>query len=149
MTGMEHAIEQAARVLIAHPSIPNHKDAIRDVCPSCPDADVAGPNSPSHAAHQARVLAEAGLLAPAPLTEVRADAWVDDDPAVLVVRESHVARVQEVLRPSDDGGWRIGESSFAKVKTPAEARDMARRIGRNIAVYEAIARHLEARNAGA
>ena len=63
MTGMEHAIEQVARVLIAHPSIPNHKDAIRDICPSCPDADVAGPNSPSHAAHQARALADAGLLA--------------------------------------------------------------------------------------
>lgn len=70
MTGMEHAIEQAARVLIAHPSIPNHKDPIRDVCPSCPDADVAGPNSPSHAAHQARALAEAGWLAPAPLTDL-------------------------------------------------------------------------------
>ena len=69
MTGMEHAIEQVARVLIAHPSIPNHKDAIRDICPSCPDADVAGPNSPSHAAHQARALADAGLLAPAPLRE--------------------------------------------------------------------------------
>ena len=64
MNSMENAIEQAARVLIAHPSIPNHKDAIWDVCPSCPDADVAGPNSPSHAAHQARALAEAGLLAP-------------------------------------------------------------------------------------
>ena len=69
MTGMERAIEKAARVLIAHPSIPTYGDGSRDVCPSCPDAEVAGPNSPSHAIHQARALAEAGLLAPAPLRE--------------------------------------------------------------------------------
>lgn len=71
---------------------------------------------------------------------------VDDDPPVLIVRESHVARVQAALRPSADGEWKLGTSSFAKVRTPAEARQVARRIGRNIAVYEAIARLLEARD---
>lgn len=63
MTDMDHAVEQATQVLIEHPSIPTYGDGSRDVCPSCPGADVAGPNSPSHAAHQARALAEAGLLA--------------------------------------------------------------------------------------
>lgn len=80
MTGMEHAIEKATQVLIEHPSIPTYGDGSRDVCPSCPDADVAGPNSPSHAAHQARALADAGLLAPAPLTEQWGTKFKDGHP---------------------------------------------------------------------
>lgn len=74
------------------------------------------------------------------------EAWVDDDPAVLIVRESHVTRVQKALTCDSDGFYRIGDSSFQLARTPVEARQIARRIGRNIAVYEAIARLLEARD---
>ena len=70
---------------------------------------------------------------------------VDNDPAVLVVRESHVSRVQDALRRDEDGFFSIGTTSFQLARTPDEARQIARRIGRNIAVYEAIARLLEAR----
>ena len=100
VTGMEHAIEQVARVLIAHPSIPNHKDAIRDVCPTCPDADVAGPNSPSHAAHQARALADAGLLAPTPLREEWAARYVNGGGAIRRTRDEAESELDRMTRDS-------------------------------------------------
>lgn len=68
----EEVTQKVTEVLIAHPSVPNYSSDQGDrhyVCPSCPDALVDGPNSPSHARHQAEVLAEAGLLAPAPLND--------------------------------------------------------------------------------
>lgn len=66
MTTQRQTIADAAQVLIEHPSIPSgtptHPDGYR--CPSCPDAPIAGPNSPSHAHHQAQALADAGLFCP-------------------------------------------------------------------------------------
>lgn len=57
MTGMEHTIERAAQVIW-----------------SAPTADFGGV-SERDAHFLARALAEAGLLAPAPLREVQAEAW--------------------------------------------------------------------------
>lgn len=57
-------VEQAAGVLIRHCSIPRGYDPPRGDhrCPACGTTEISGPNSPSHAEHQARALADAGLL---------------------------------------------------------------------------------------
>ena len=61
MTGMEHAIEKAARVI----------QQARDAGIVYDDA-----GEPLSAAETiARALADAGLIAPVPLTEVQAEAW--------------------------------------------------------------------------
>lgn len=54
--------DAAAQLLIKHPSIPHTTTPTKYWCPACPGADIAGPNSPSHAEHQAQALADAGLL---------------------------------------------------------------------------------------
>jgi predicted RNA-binding Zn-ribbon protein involved in translation (DUF1610 family) len=62
---MTDSITTTASVLVQHPSIPKvpqPADGPSYRCPSCPDAQVAGPNSPSHARHQATALAAAGVL---------------------------------------------------------------------------------------
>lgn len=54
-------ITETAQVLIEHPSIPSTDTRTGYRCPVCP-AEIAGPNSPSHAEHQANALADAALL---------------------------------------------------------------------------------------
>lgn len=54
-------VEQVMNLLIEHPSIPSGTPTGYR-CPLCPDVEIAGPNSPSHARHQAQELHKAGLL---------------------------------------------------------------------------------------
>jgi hypothetical protein len=90
----------AAEVLVWHPSIQPDPNVMRWVCPTCGIDVGGGPNSPTHAQHQADMLAAAGLLADptartewgvehsqglyagepwSPMTEERARAWAEQD----------------------------------------------------------------------
>jgi hypothetical protein len=81
----------AANVLIEHPSIPSTSRPTGYLCPSCPEEEIAGPNSPTHARHQARALAEAGLLsALSDLTRVEIDQRLGYPPHVLIKRGDEV-----------------------------------------------------------
>ena len=107
MTGMEHAIEKAARLIEAHNEITRDTEFGGIVCDECGwslayknPSDPANFVSNSKAEHLARALAEAGLLAPAPLREAYVVAtwkhtrWVADhapDPGETVLRGSHGA----------------------------------------------------------
>ncbi|MGX1598612.1 hypothetical protein ACWIDS_16300 [Dietzia maris] len=72
MTGMEHAIEQAAKVIAAA----LHDKADVDLFGGYTDTDDLNDSvldSRYSLIAVARALAEAGLIAPAPLTEIRAE----------------------------------------------------------------------------
>lgn len=117
MTGTEHTIEKAAKLLAEHPSIPNFGDGPRYVCPTCGDTDVAGPNSPSHAAHQARALHQAGLLA-AP-TVSRDEVWrvvAAHDPGDDEMALSRVNRLTDAL-------WSLVSGSDEHTHNPHEIGD--------------------------
>lgn len=78
---------QAATVLVQHSSIPAYPptNPTSYRCPSCSDTEIAGPNSPSHARHQAEALADAGLLRkPFDLTRVEVDQRLGYPPHVRI-----------------------------------------------------------------
>lgn len=132
-------VEQVMHLLIEHPSIPvvpvtNPGNRYR--CPACPDAEIAGPNSPSHAQHQAHALKAAGLLRPdlerdfglskvqidqrlgAP-THVRierggvpiVDGYIAQPQAAL--RRAHVPTAAELIRPVGYPGQTLQERLMA------------------------------------
>lgn len=100
----DETIRRATEVLTAHPSIPNCRDDLTDrdyVCPTCGDtALVYGPNSPDHAMHQAEKLAEAGLLAPAPLREEWAARYVNGGGAICRTRDEAESALDRMTRDS-------------------------------------------------
>lgn len=59
---MADHLTQVVEVLMWHPSIEAHEGRFDWCCPTCDIALNGGPNSPACAAHQADMLASAGLL---------------------------------------------------------------------------------------
>jgi len=85
---MTAPVTNAAALLVQHPSIPAYPADSTPTsyrCPACPDVVIAGPNSPSHARHQAEALAEAGMLKkPFDLTRVEVDQRLGYPPHVRI-----------------------------------------------------------------
>lgn len=85
---MTAPVTNAAALLVQHPSIPAYPADSTPTsyrCPACPDVVIAGPNSPSHARHQAEALADAGMLKkPFDLTRVEVHQNLGYPPHVLI-----------------------------------------------------------------
>ena len=75
MTGMEHTIEQAAQVIAEALEGPADAQIVGDSWTQTADLRRSVLDGDYDLVAVARALAEAGLLAPAPLTEAQADAW--------------------------------------------------------------------------
>jgi hypothetical protein len=89
----------AADVLVEHPSIPSLSRPTGYLCPACPEEEIAGPNSPTHARHQARALAAAGVLSKlSDLTRVEVDQRLGYPPHVRI-DQGHVTIVNGYVMP--------------------------------------------------
>lgn len=85
---MEHAIEQAARIIV------------REVGDRIERFPLVEPISMQAARQYARALAEAGLLAPAPLTEEWAARYVNGGGAICRTRDEAEAELDRMTRDS-------------------------------------------------
>lgn len=65
----EALLEKAADALVSHPSIPANLNETMFYCPACGADEIAGPNSPTHALHQARAVLAAVLPAIRPVVD--------------------------------------------------------------------------------